>query len=77
MSVTHIHLDDHHSIETSHQVTELDQHCIICSSIVKYTTAVQLDVSDCSIPQISFVTNLPVLVEAPVLRTYIGRAPPA
>ncbi len=77
LSLTHIHIDDVHDIQTTHQVSEIDHICLLCASVVKFTPTVQFDFIDHTIPRYSLIDHPFEHVDQPFQYYTSGRAPPA
>jgi len=77
MSSIHIHLDDHHSADTVHQVVEEDFHCVICGSVVHTIDPVHETGQTFPTFEQQLSSEIPVQPESDLGRLQDGRAPPA
>ncbi|MCC5914273.1 MAG: hypothetical protein JJU46_07855 [Balneolaceae bacterium] len=76
MSSIHIHLDDHHSADTPHQVVDEDFHCVICGSVVHTLDPVNETGHALPAYEQQLSSKIPADPESDLGRLQDGRAPP-
>ena len=77
LSVTHVHIDHFHDIQTFHQITEVDSQCVLCGSVFKYSPNTSFEITDRSIPKISQHVFVADFALDPFHCYKSGRAPPS